>query len=269
MDRLSCRNVSFSWPGGRGQSVEALRDITLSINHSELVSIIGPSGSGKSTLLQILAGLERSDSGEALLDGVKIEGPSPKLGMVFQDPLLFPWLSVRGNVEFGYRMKGASAGVRAEKANELLRRVGLAEWGDRFPHELSGGMKQRVAIARALITDPEVLLMDEPFAALDFQTRLVMGKFLLDVWKQFKKSIMFVTHSIDEAILLSDRVLVMSARPGRIRNEVAIPLDRPRDLTAPECNELRAVLTKSIEHEVMLSFDSVSPGICGTTKVNN
>ncbi len=251
MTTLTCQHVGKVWPGAGGTSVAALRDIDMTVENGEFVAILGPSGCGKSTLLELIAGLEPLSSGRITLDGKPVTGPAPGVVMVFQDHSLFPWLTVRDNVGFGLAMKKVPKPQREARVNELLERVRLSKFADHRPHQLSGGMKQRVAIARALVESPEFIMMDEPFAALDFQTRVLMQKFLLEVWLEFKPTIIFVTHHIDEAVLLADRVVVMSAGPGRIIDEVRIDLPRPRRMTDPGFNDYRARLTETLEREVM------------------
>jgi NitT/TauT family transport system ATP-binding protein len=248
MSSLVVRNVRKVWQGAKGTSVEAIRDASLEVSSGEFVAILGPSGCGKSTLLELCAGLEPVSAGSIFIDSVKVEGPNPKAVMVFQEHSLFPWLSVGKNVGFGLRMRGEKD---ASRVKEVLERVKLAKFAGHYPHQLSGGMKQRVAIARALVGNPEFILMDEPFAALDFQTRVLMQQFLLEVWAGFGSTILFVTHQIDEAILLADRVVVMSAAPGRVLEEVRIALPRPRSMTDPQFNGYRVRLTQHMEREVM------------------
>ena len=207
--------------GPDGLSVAALRDIDLTVEHGEFVAIIGPSGCGKSTLLELIAGLEPLSSGRIALDGKPVDGPEPGVVMVFQDHSLFPWLSVRGQCRLRPVGQGRGEGGARGARRRLLERVRLTRFARHHPHQLSGGMKQRVAIARALVENPEFIMMDEPFAALDFQTRVLMQRFLLELWLEFKPTIIFVTHHIDEAVLLADRVVVMSAGPGRIIEEIA------------------------------------------------
>ena len=250
MRSLVCRGVSKVWPSPHGLEVEALRRIDLKIDSGEFVAILGPSGSGKSTLLELIAGLEERTTGQVLLDDRPVTAPIPNVVMVFQEHSLFPWLTVEDNVGFGLKMKGVQAGERAARVKTVLDRVRLARFARHYPHQLSGGMKQRVALARALVESPDLILMDEPFAALDFQTRVLMQRFLLDVWREFKATIVFVTHHIDEAVMLADRVLVMSASPGRIIDEVAIDLPRPRSATTPGFNEHRVRLTEQLERQV-------------------
>jgi NitT/TauT family transport system ATP-binding protein len=221
----------------------ALENITLEIKAGELFVIVGPSGCGKSTLLDLLGGLTRPTSGSILIGGAPVTGPALDRGLVFQQYALFPWRTAQKNVEFGLEAKGFPASERADCANRFLEMVGLAEFGDRYPHELSGGMKQRVAIARSLAYDPDVLLMDEPFAALDAQTRENLQGELLRIWEQSGKTIVFITHGIDEAVYLGQRVAIMTSRPGRIKEVLEIPLasrSRDEDLRAtPEFSRPR------------------------------
>jgi NitT/TauT family transport system ATP-binding protein len=206
----------------------ALQDINLEVKEGEFIALVGPSGCGKSTLLDILAGLAKPSSGSVYMDGTQVTGPALDRGVVLQGYALFPWRTTRQNVEFGLQMKRVPKPERREISTRFINLVGLAGSEDRFPHELSGGMKQRVAIARALAYDPEVLLMDEPFAAVDAQTRETLQDEILRIWEETGKTIVFVTHSIDEAVFLADRVAVMTANPGTLREVVAINLPRPR-----------------------------------------
>jgi len=251
MSSLQIRNVRKVWQGARGLTVEAIRDVSLEVSSGEFVAILGPSGCGKSTLLELCAGLEPVSGGSILIDGENVTGPNAKAVMVFQEHSLFPWLNVERNVVFGLAMKRVSQNERWRRGREVLERVKLVKFAKHYPHQLSGGMKQRVAIARALVGSPEFILMDEPFAALDFQTRVLMQQFLLEVWAGFGSTILFVTHHIDEAILLADRVVVMSAAPGRVLEEVKIDLPRPRSMTDPQFNAYRVRLTSHMEREVM------------------
>jgi NitT/TauT family transport system ATP-binding protein len=215
--------------GSANQLYKAVEETTLSIPPGQFVCILGPSGCGKSTLLNSLAGYVKSASGRVLVDGESVRGPGPDRGMVFQQYSLFPWKTVRQNVAFGPRMVGSGETTPESVADLFIDMVGLTKFADRYPRELSGGMQQRVGIARALATYPRVLLMDEPFGALDSQTRHVMQENLLKIWSEFGTTVLFVTHDIDEAVFLADRVLVMSAAPGRIIADIAIDLPRPRD----------------------------------------
>lgn len=214
--------------GSEPREFVALSGIDLEVEKGEFITIVGPSGCGKSTLLDILAGLNKPTSGEIYIDGKRITGPALDRGIVLQGYALFPWRTVRQNVEFGLEVKKVSREERKEISQHFIRLVGLDGFEDRFPHELSGGMKQRVAIARALAYDPEVLLMDEPFAAVDAQTRETLQDELLRIWDETKKTIIFVTHSIEEAVYLADRVVVLTANPGTVRDIVSINLPRPR-----------------------------------------
>ncbi len=223
----------------KGKRFEALHDVNLSVDDKEFICLLGPSGCGKTTLLRIMAGLERPTSGAVLLDGVPIEGPGPQRGMVFQEYSLFPWRTILDNVAFGLELKGVSKRDRYEKARRYLKAVGLEGFEGSFPHELSGGMKQRVAIVRALVNNPKALFMDEPFGALDAQTRNIMQSELLRIWQEQQKTVIFVTHSVDEAIYLADRVVIMSARPGQINEIIQIEVPRPRVRTSSEVNRYR------------------------------
>ena len=209
-------------------SFEAVSDVSLTIRPGEFVSVIGPSGCGKSTMLNALAGFLKPTVGSVLVDGEAISGPSADRGVVFQQYSLFPWKTVRENVEFGLKMRGMGKFERCAAARALLSLAGLSAFENHYPERLSGGMKQRVGIVRALATGPRILLLDEPFGALDAQTRLIMQQILTNMWQQLKTSVLFVTHDIDEAIFLSDRIYVMTARPGRIKAEIMVPLARPR-----------------------------------------
>lgn len=214
--------------GSRGQVTEAVQSVSLDVMPGEFVSLIGPSGCGKSTLLNAVAGFIDPSAGELTVDGQAVHGPSPERGVVFQQYSLFPWLTVRKNVEFGLKMHGVPTAERERQARTLLGLAGLLSFENHYPDQLSGGMKQRVGIVRALATSPQVLLMDEPFGALDAQTRVVMQEILTNMWQRLRISVLFITHDIDEAIFLSDRLYVMTARPGRIKAEITIPLPRPR-----------------------------------------
>ena len=225
---IELHNVSRSFRSRDGDEILALEDVSLAIGRNEFVTLVGPSGCGKSTLLRIVAGLILPTGGVAAIDGEAIRAPRDETGMVFQSPTLLPWASVLDNVLFPLRMMGRMARDSAERARELIRLVGLEGFEQKSPRELSGGMQQRVAICRALIHEPQVLLMDEPFGALDALTREEMTLELLRIWETRPKTIVFVTHSIPEAVLLADRVVVMSARPGRIAEIIDVPLERPR-----------------------------------------
>ncbi|TCT05144.1 ABC transporter ATP-binding protein [Aquabacter spiritensis] len=233
-------------------AMSAVEDADLLVRPGEFVSIIGPSGCGKSTLLNAVAGFLKPTRGTVTVDGEAVKGPGADRGMVFQQYSLFPWKTVRENVEFGLKMRGVSADERKRSARTLLGLAGLSQFEDQYPDRLSGGMKQRVGIVRALATGPRVLLLDEPFGALDAQTRQIMQQILTNLWERLEISVLFVTHDIDEAIFLSDRIYVMTARPGSIKAEVTVPLPRPRDSTlqlSPEFLGLRAELGALIREE--------------------
>ena len=230
---LTLRNVSkfFGDADNGSEQVVAIKDVSLDVSAGEFFSIIGPSGCGKSTLLRIIGGLLAASSGELTVGSDKVNGPHPWLGMVFQEESTFPWRTTLGNVEFGLEMRGVSQDQRRQKSREMIRLVGLSGFEERYPSELSGGMKQRVAIARALVLEPKILLMDEPFGALDEQTRIILGEELLRIRDQLKQTIILVTHNINESVQLSDRVMIMTARPGRVKEVVPIDLPHPRDST--------------------------------------
>jgi len=225
------------------QRIEALRDANLVVEKGEFVCLIGASGCGKSTLLRIVAGFEPPSAGEALMWDKAIAGPAPDRGMVFQDYGLFPWLSVRQNIGFGPASRGLPKAELRLFVDRFVDMVGLTRFADAYPHQLSGGMKQRVAIARVLANDAEMVLMDEPFGALDAMTRERLQDELLDIWQRTKLTVLFVTHSIEEAIFLADRVVVMEPGPGRIASEHRIELPRPRDVSSPEFNAVRRDLS--------------------------
>ena len=253
-DAVVCRKVGKTWSPGTPRTHEALRGIDLDVAPEEFVVLLGPSGCGKSTLLYLIAGLEDTTSGELWSFGERVEQPSPQRSMIFQEASLFPWLTVAGNVAFGLAIAGLATEERMRRTRQALQRVGLLEAADKRPHELSGGMRQRVAVARALAMQPKVLLMDESFAALDVQTRARMQSFLLDVWRASKASVLFVTHHIDEAVALADRIVVFTARPGRIKTIVPVELPRPRDPFSPAAETLRRHLTALLEDEVDRAF---------------
>jgi NitT/TauT family transport system ATP-binding protein len=241
MASIEAQHLNKTYASRDGEVV-ALADVSLKVTDSEFVSILGPSGCGKSTLLRIVDGLAHADSGKVLMDGKPVERPTQERGFVFQSFNLFPWRTVRGNIEFGMEIKHVPKNERRATAQRLIELVGLKGFDGKYPHELSGGMQQRVGIARALAIEPAVLLMDEPFGALDAQTREDMQDELLRIWAAERKTVLFVTHSIEEAIYLSDRVLIMTPRPGRILADLSIPFSRPRSethRTLPEFSALR------------------------------
>jgi len=255
---VALENVSLS-VRARDGVVEILRKASLTVAAGEFVSLLGPSGSGKSTILNLVAGFVRPTSGRVRHHDADVVAPGPDRVVVFQDAALFPWLTLRHNIEFPMKLQGIGAAARAARSEELLRLVHLWRFQDRHPHELSGGMRQRGAIARALATDPEVLLMDEPFAALDAQTRELMQRELLRIWNETRKTVIFITHQIDEAVYLSDRVIVFSARPGRVREIVPIDIPRPRALhvkRTPHFLEYTDRIWRLIEEEVNFAMRS-------------
>jgi NitT/TauT family transport system ATP-binding protein len=233
-----------------GRKMKAVEDISLDISDSEFICIVGPSGCGKSTLLRMISGLEPVTSGEIRMGGKKITSPSPEIGFVFQEYTLFPWRTVAKNVEFGLELKKMPPEEREKVAGKYIDMVGLEKFKDSYPHQLSGGMRQRTAIARTLAVNPEILLMDEPFGALDAQTRNILQEQLLDIWNKEKKKVLFVTHNVDEAVFLADRVIIMTARPGRIKEIVEINIPRPRIRTETEVNKVRNVILQSLFEEV-------------------
>ena len=246
---LTIREVTKTFQIGADQ-VQALRAVNLTIGKGEFVCLIGASGCGKSTLLRIIAGFEQPSSGQVSLYENAITGPGSDRGMVFQDYALFPWMTVRENISFGPRQKGVAKKYIDEITDKHLNMVGLEKFADRFPMQLSGGMKQRVAIARVLANECEVLLMDEPFGALDALTRESLQQELLEIWARTKVTVIFVTHSVEEAVLLSDRVVVMTAGPGRIEADIPIELTRPRDVSSIEFNQVRRDITQRLTSHV-------------------
>ena len=253
--QLRIEGVRRHFAAPRGRSViDALQPIDLTVERNDFLSILGPSGCGKSTLLRIVAGLDTPSGGRVLLDGRPVLRPGPDRGMVFQSYTLFPWLSVRDNICFGLREKGMPDGEQRERAAFFIDRVGLNGFEHHYPKQLSGGMQQRTALARALANDPQILLLDEPFGALDNQTRTLMQELLLGIWEADRKTVLFVTHDIEEAVFMANRVAVFTARPGRIKMELAIDLPHPRHYTvktAPAFVGYKATLTGSIREESM------------------
>ncbi len=254
MSRLSIRNVTkvFQAASRGAAPTTALQPTSLEVADNDFITVLGPSGCGKSTLLRLVAGLETPTGGEILLDGQRVQGPGADRGVVFQSYTLFPWLTVRQNICFGLREKGVPAAEQKEISEHFIASVGLKGFEQHFPKQLSGGMQQRVAIARALANDPKILLLDEPFGALDNQTRVVMQELLLGIWEQHRKTVIFITHDIDESIFMASRVAVFSARPGRIKADIPVNLPHPRHYTvktSPEFMELKARLTEEIRAE--------------------
>src|ERR1700730_17535541 len=242
---LEMKNVGKIY-SQNGRSIEALRGTSLSVSKGEFICLIGASGCGKSTLLRMAAGFETATHGHNLMWGVPISAPDPSRGMVFQDYGLFPWLNVRDNIGFGPKSRGRTKVEIRDTVARFIEVIGLQDFADAFPHQLSGGMKQRVAIARVLANDAEIVLMDEPFGALDAMTRERLQDELVEIWSRTGLTVLFVTHAIEEAIFLADRVVVMSPGPGRIDNEYAIDLKRPRDTTSNEFNAWRRLLSSQL-----------------------
>ena len=259
MSTLSIQGVGRTFASVHGGAPTlALQPTDLEVAHNDFITVLGPSGCGKSTLLRIVAGLDTPSTGGVLLDGQPVVGPGADRGMVFQSYTLFPWLTVRENICFGLREKGMPAGEQAEIAARFIAEVGLSGFEGHYPKQLSGGMQQRVALARALANDPKILLLDEPFGALDNQTRALMQELLLSIWELHKKTVLFVTHDIDEAIFMANRCVVFSARPGRIKNELAIDLPYPRHYTVKTTqrfSELKAVVTEDIRAETLRTVE--------------
>jgi ABC-type nitrate/sulfonate/bicarbonate transport system ATPase subunit len=255
VSKLRIEGVSRTFAGVRGgEPIRALQPTDLSVEANDFITILGPSGCGKSTLLRIVAGLDRPSEGRVLLDGREVTRPGPDRGMVFQSYTLFPWLTVAQNIVFGLREKGMPESERREIVASYVDLVGLRGFENHWPKQLSGGMQQRTAIARALANDPEILLLDEPFGALDNQTRGLMQELLLGIWERRQKTVLFVTHDIEEAIFMASRVVVMSARPGRIKSDFPVDLPHPRLYTvktSPEFSKLKARLTEEIRAEAM------------------
>ncbi|WP_035750397.1 ABC transporter ATP-binding protein [Arthrobacter sp. 35W] len=236
----------FASPSKTGDQVRALVGLDLTVHKSEIVSIVGPTGCGKSTALNMVAGFDAPTNGSLRLDGKAIVKPGPDRAVVFQQAALFPWMNVLENITFGIKSRGVAKEQYMASAEKLIRAVGLNGFEKHFPYQISGGMQQRVQIARALISNPEVLLMDEPFGALDYQTRILMQQLLLELWREFKPTILFITHDVTEAIYISDRVIVMGARPGRVKLEVAVEEPKPRSL-----DFLTSELFTGLEHQIL------------------
>ena len=247
--KLEISNLKKSFRRDNSRVIQVIDDVSLAIDSLEFVALLGPSGCGKSTLLRIIDGLMQPDSGEVLINGRAIVGPGRERGMVFQGFELFPWRTALENIEFGLQMLGIGRRERRERAQRWIELMGLREFEDSYPHQLSGGMQQRIGIARALAIEPEVLLMDEPFGALDVQTRDILQDELLSIWQRDQKTVLFVTHSIEEALYLADRVFVFTPRPARIERIVPVPFERPRDesvKTSPGFIEMRRDIWQSL-----------------------
>ncbi len=252
-DYIKAENINLTFTPPNRRPVMALQDFNLNVDEGEFVSIVGPSGCGKSTFLNVLLGLIPPNSGVMSINGKTVSGPGQDRAMVFQEFGLLPWRTVMDNVGLGQELRGVSKAKRRDASQKFIEMVGLAGFENHYPHELSGGMKQRVGIARALVSDPDVLLMDEPFAALDAQTRDIMQAELLRIWQEAKKTVLFVTHQIEEAVYLSDRVIVMTKRPGRTKKLIDIPLARPRDYemrVTPEFNDLKLQIWNELKDEI-------------------
>ncbi|MCF4113286.1 MULTISPECIES: ABC transporter ATP-binding protein [Dethiosulfovibrio] len=247
---ISVSSLEKTFVTEKGDLVKALAPVDLEVKSNEFICIVGPSGCGKSTMLRILAGLETPTGGEARYMSYEISGPGRERGMVFQEYSLLPWRTVAGNLGLGPELAGEKPESYGGLVEEYLELVGLSDFADAYPYELSGGMRQRAAIARALVNNPEVLLMDEPFGALDAHTRILLQGELLRIWETHRKTVLFVTHSVDEAVSLADRIVVMSARPGRIREIITVPIERPRRRSDPRFGELAYEVLSMLDREV-------------------
>lgn len=246
---LDIDGLSKIYPGnGSGDDIVVFKHLSFQVRKGELLALIGPSGCGKSTLLRIIAGLEKESAGDIYLDGQKIMGCDPRLGLVFQEFALFPWRKAVENIDMGLEFKGIAKSERRAEALRYISAFGLEGFEDKYPKELSGGMKQRVAIARTLILNPEIVLMDEPFGSLDSQTRNHMQTFLLDIWQDRRDTVLFVTHNVDEAVYLSDRIIVLSPRPSKILRTFDVPMKRPRNRTGQQANKIRAEILALLSH---------------------
>jgi len=255
--KISVQNVTKVFSGKRGE-VTALKDLTLDVKDGEFLVIVGASGCGKSTLLNLVAGFDSPSDGRVFLDGQPVVGITPECGMIFQQYALFPWKTVQDNIEFGLKMKRMAKTERRERAAKFIDMVGLKGFEKSYPHHLSGGMKQRVSIARSLANNPKVMLLDEPFAALDAMTRQVLQEQLVRIYEKHRKTIIFITHSIDEALLLSSRIMVMTARPGRIAQEIPNDLPHPRNAEvqlSTRYMELKRHIWGSVQAEVLKSME--------------
>lgn len=261
--KVVIKRLSKVYADGGKDSVAVLNGIDLEIKEGEFICIVGPSGCGKTTFIKVIDGLVKSSSGEVFIDGKEISGPGSDRAFVFQADLLYPWRTVLDNIAFGLEVQGVPRAQRYAKARELTKMIGLARFESHYPHELSGGMRQRVNLARALAVDPEILLMDEPFASLDAQTREVMQQELLKVWSATKKSVIFITHQIDEAVYLADRVIVFSARPAVVRADIPVLIPRPRQLAVKRTPQFLTYLDQIwnlIEPDIMeaMAFEESS-----------
>ena len=245
---IECDNVGKTFTTGARETFVAVQGLDLKVARDEFITILGPSGCGKSTLLSMIAGFERPTAGTLLVDGEPVGGPSPDKGVVFQEFALFPWMTVRRNIAYGLRERKVPKDTQARIVGQMLELVGLDHVADHYPRQLSGGLKQRVSLARVLANDPKILLLDEPFGALDEQRRVQLQDELLRVWEQDRKTALFITHSVEEAVVLGDRVVVMSAHPGRIKAIIDVDLDRPRDRNSDEFNAIRRHVAEELWH---------------------
>ncbi len=256
--KISVRGLSKVFNPLKGNPVVALENVNFDVEEGEFIAIVGPSGCGKSTLLYMIAGFIQPTKGEIIVDGRRINSPGPDRGIVFQEYALFPWLTVEGNIKYGLEEKGLDQDEIDEKVSKYIRLMGLEGFEHKYPKELSGGMKQRVAIARTLAYEPEILLMDEPFGALDAQTRELLQEELLRIWEETRKTVLFVTHSVDEAVYLSQRVIIMTCRPGRVKNTVNVRLDKTLSredvITSREFVETRHKVWVDVREEVMKHY---------------
>ncbi len=269
--KIAIHKVCRTFYSPKGEKIEALKDVNLEVEDAfspagrdigEFRVLLGPSGCGKSTLLRMIAGLDQPTSGEIVVNGQPVTGPGKDRGMVFQKYTSFPWLTVRQNVEYGMKINGVPATQRAETSSRLIKAVGLSQFADVYPDTLSGGMQQRVAIARTLALRPSVILMDEPFGALDAQTRSEMQQLLLTIWDETACAILFVTHDVEEAVYLADRIFIMSSHPGTIVEDLEVPFNRPRDLELKERTEFH-----ELQHYVLGRLKS-APGLGGNVRVS-
>lgn len=253
--KIQVRNVEKNFVNARNEIQTALAQVNLEIKEGEFICLLGPSGCGKTTLLNLIAGFDQPSQGEITIDGVGVEGTNPKFITIFQDYGLFPWRTVLGNVEYGLGAKGVGKEKRREISLQYIKLVGLEKFINSHPRELSGGMKQRVAIARALAVEPEILFMDEPFGALDAITRMKMQEEIVRIWQENKRTIVFVTHDIDEAIYLADRIVIMSPHPGRVKSVLSVSMGRPRDRTSFDFGQIREKVYREFELKVEQETD--------------
>lgn len=257
MDKIEIKNITKIFEDKNG-GVTALKDLSINIKDGEFISIVGASGCGKTTLLNLIAGFEKPDKGQIFLDNQIIDSVNPDCGMIFQQYALFPWKTVWQNIDFGLKMKRLSKSERNEVVSQYINLIGLTGFEKHYPHQLSGGMKQRVSIARSLITNPKVMLLDEPFAALDAMTRQILQEQLLQIYEKYRKTILFITHSIDEALLLASRIIVMTARPGKIAKEIINDLPYPRNIDVQlsrDYMKLKRIIWSIVQDEVMKSME--------------